>query len=241
MESLLTISIGQYQAVELTLKLALALLGMLAFLMVASASCVLPSYRFPLLLGAAALLGALWFQAGVLDAWKEAFELAGTSFCVTGHLLDTGDRVMAWAVGVPLILFSFCSLGLSTSRKDPKTAFALVSAFMLLAVAIGAIFYTPVAGGILIGWIFILWHRGYPKPVLLRESRIAISSVLLGMILTWLGSRGFLPLGKTADAVLVHGEIIRGIADILSFVIPGTLLLMGVLCRSRDEEVSALR
>ena len=122
METLLTISIAQYNSVELALKLCVALMAMVAFLLVASTTCVDRHARFPLLFGGAALSGAAWFESGVWIGWKQAFELAGTSYCVTGQLLPGEDRLMAWIVGVPAILccFGMVSLTLMKDRKESR-------------------------------------------------------------------------------------------------------------------------
>lgn len=238
MDTLLTISVGQYQAVELTLKLCVALMGLMGLLLAASAACVERHDRFPLILGGAALAAVTWFEWGVLGAWDEAFELAGTSYCVTGHLLATGDRVTAWAVGVPLLLFALRSPGLfpSPPRRGPGSALAPV---LLLGMAAASLLSGLLLSGLFTAWIVILWRCRDPKPILLREIRLATLSVLTALLLTWVGSKGLLPMGRTADSVLVRGEILRTLADGFSFVIPGALLLVGILGHSVRKTVSA--
>ena len=241
MDTLLTISIGQYSAVELMLKLCVALMGMLAFLLVASVSCVPREARFPLLLGGGALAVATWFESGVWIGWREAFELAGTSYCVTGQLLAGEDRVLAWAVGVPLILLSLGMTNFTWGKAGNHQLERLAMVLLLLAVT--SLFSITLALLTLAcaGWLLcIKIPRSASNSV--KQSPIsglkwALLSILLSELILVLSSYHFIPTAKTADATLVRGEIIRGVADLLSFVIPGvTLLMSGIGFRTNGAE-----
>ena len=239
MDTLLTISIGQYSAVELTLKLCVALMGLLSFLLVASVSCVPREARFPLLMGGGAMAVATWFESGVWVGWKEAFELAGTSYCVTGQLLAGEDRVMAWAVGVPLILLS---LGMTSFAFGKVGNHQLVRlAVVLLLLSVTSLFSVTLA---LLTFACAGWLLWFKMPALDLSSKKqktgikwALLSILLLELILFLSAYHQIPTGKTADAMLVHGELIRGVADLLSFVIPGGALLMsGLGFRTNESE-----
>ena len=62
MDSLLTLSIGEYSSAEIVIRLTAALAVMAAALLALSTSCVRQAMRFPLILSAVALGGAAWFE-----------------------------------------------------------------------------------------------------------------------------------------------------------------------------------
>jgi hypothetical protein len=237
METLLTLTIGEYSAVEITLRLVVALIGMLAMLIALTASSVTPRHRFPLFLAAVALGGVTWFQISLWQSWSNAFELAGTSYCVTGQLIADGDRIIAWAIGVPMLLLSFCCAGISSTAKKRFNAgvYRSLTFIVLAGVSLLSVWLSL---AVLIGWSITLWFPRGAKPILLMEARWSACSILVAMLLTGLGSKNLLPLGKGAADTLVYGEVIRSLADILTFVIPGVLLLLGILRLSNQETPS---
>jgi hypothetical protein len=184
--------------------------------------------RLPLILGSVALLGSAWFEYGVSGAWRGAFELAGTSYCVTGMPLAAEDRILAWAFGAPVILFS---LGLSRLDSSSRAFRHLCWAVIGMAV-LGPLF----TGGFLIGFIFcaislrgLLVRETGPSATVLTADRTALLSMAAGILLTETGHLHLLPLGKTADSILVRGELIRAIADLLTLAVPGAALLVSIL------------
>jgi hypothetical protein len=240
MESLLTLAIGEYRAVELTLRLTATLTGMTALLLGLCITCAERRFRLPLILSSVSLLGAAWFEVGVWLAWKEAFELAGSSYCVTGHPLAGEDRIIARALAVPALLLSFGMVRLSPGKGGgcPPSGFTL--AILLLACALPV---SSLAAFCLLGWA--AWLLCFKPPAtatapLVPEIRPAIGSIALALFIALLGGWRLLPLGSSADSLLVRSEIIRSAADLLAFVIPSLLLLKGVLKLS-DRESSGTR
>ena len=227
-ESLLTISIGEYYAVEIVLRLAVVLITMTALLLALSASCVSASFRFPLFLAAVALGGAAIFEAGVWQSWKEAFELAGTSYAVSGHLIADQDRIIAWSLGVPVILFCFGLVQLEWGKKPGYPMESITVAALIIALT------APFAIFLVIPLL------GYAATFLLRKSSLfleilfALLGILIGLIVALIHPS----LGGGASGELVHGEILRTLIDILSLVIPSWLLLSGVLRLSNVEKES---
>ncbi len=231
-ESLLTISIGEYSAVEIVLRLAVVLMSMTALLLVLSASSVSASFRFPLFLAAVALGGAAFFEAGVWQSWKEAFELAGTSYAVSGHLIADQDRIIAWSVGVPVILFCF---GLTDGTFVGKGWMVARYGLLLLLVALVAPFSSS-AAFILLVIAIILLHRSISFTL---ETRIALGAVIIGFSISNLLAWHPVSLGGGVSGELVRGEILRTLIDILSLVIPSWLLLSGILRVSNKEKESS--
>jgi hypothetical protein len=182
-----------------------------------------------------ALLGGTWFESGTWQAWKEAFELAGTSYCVTGHLLAGEDRIIAWSIGVPVILFCFGWIQAPWGKDALKQLNYLGLTLLLLALL--APFSTILALALTLNAGLILCLR-IPKlqrgaqSHLATSGRIAFGLIIFSLLVDLAGSRHLLPLGKSADTVLVHGEIVRSLCDILSFVIPSLILLAIVLRES---------
>jgi hypothetical protein len=243
MESLLTLSIGNYHAVELALRLTVALSGMTALMLLLCTTCTASRFRLPLILSGVAMLGATWFESGTWLAWKEAFELAGTSYCVTGHLLASEDRIIAWALGVPVILFCFGWVLFPREQGDPKLIKHLALTLLLLTLlapftTILALAFTLNAGIILCIRLPKQQKQSPRSPAGLV--RISYGLILLSLVLTLAGSWHLLPLGKSADASLVRGEIIRSFCDILSFVVPALILLIVVLRQDPSEARTAL-
>lgn len=232
MDSLLTLPIGDFRAVELMFRLVVALVAMTALLLGLSTICVTPRFRFPLILSSVSLLGAAWFESGVWTAWREGFELAGSSYCVTGQLLAGEDRIIAWALAVPVLLFSFGIIQVAgtVTLKHPlvRLGAAAVSLgiFSPLSSLLSLVFLAVMIW--LLCWKIPASSTNLPVP-LLRESRLAAASISLAFLITLLGGWHLLPLGSSAESILVRGELIRSLCEILSLVIPALILLTGVL------------
>ena len=232
MASLLTLSIGEYSVVELILRLTTALIGMTALLLLLSISCSSKQFRFPLILSSVALLGAAWFESGVWLAWKDAFELAGSSYCVTGHLLAGQDRIIAWSLGVPAVLFCIGMIRFPHGNTEGYYLEKISLLFAGLAIIapfsslLAIILLMAVSGAIAGVRPFRISEHNAPMAL---ETRIAAGCVLLSTAITFLGSWNLLPLGKSANGILVRGEIIHSLCDLLSLAVPSVILLIGVL------------
>lgn len=238
MDSLLTLSIGDFRAVELMLRLVVALVAMTALLLGFSTICVPSGLRFPLILSSVALLGAAWFESGVWRAWKEGFELAGSSYCVTGQLLAGEDRIIAWALAVPVLFFSFVLIQARevSSFKNPLARLGAVAAALGIFSPLSSLLSLALLGVMvwLLCWKIPSSSTNKPLP-LLRESRLAAGSISLAFFITLLGSWHLLPLGRSVEGILVRGELIRSLCDLLSLVIPAIILLAGIL-RYREDQ-----
>lgn len=227
MESLLTLSAVDFRAVDLALRLTVVLPAMAALLMALSASLLPPARRLALCVAAVTLGGGAWFEAGVWHGWRTAFELAGSSYCVTGHPLAGEDRIIAWALGVPGILLAFALV-------SPPKGMAGGSLFGRLALVLGALaLLAPLSKLVALalfgyaGWM-LCFRRDATSP-LLRATRWAAGSMALGLLITLAGSWRLLPLGRSADSILVRGELILALCDTLSLVVPSVILLTALL------------
>jgi len=228
MDSLLTLSVGDYQLVDLSLRLTLVLVAGVALLLGLSTMCVGKRLRFPLILGSVALFGAAWFEFGIARSWQGAFELAGSSYCVTGLPLAGEERILAWAIGLPAILFC---LGLSQLERSSKAFRNFCWSVLLLAV-LGPLFHVL----FLIGFVLcafqlrqIILHSSAVPPMIPMTNRIALLGMAMGILLTEAGHWSLLPLGKTAESILVCGELIRSLGDILALALTGAALLACIL------------
>jgi hypothetical protein len=232
MESLLSLSTGDFRAVELTLRLTMALVVMSSLMLALCVTCTASRQRFPLILASVALLGAAWFESGVWTAWKEGFELAGTSYCVTGQPLAGEDRIIAWSLAVPALLFCF-ELVRTPWGNGQSPAIARFGAGALLLGLLAPLSHLLALVLLGLGLWRLCFHspaasKDHPLPID-RESRLAAGSILFAFLITLLGGWHLLPLGKSAGGILVRGEIIRSLCEILSLVVPSLLLLKGVL------------
>lgn len=225
MESLLTLPIGDFRAVELAMRLTLALIVMTSLAQLLSLSIATPRLRIPLILSGVSLLGAAWFESGVWLAWNDAFELAGTSYCVTGHLLAGEGRVIAWSLAGPAILVGFGWVSLKPGE--------ILSRRLLLAALSWAIlgaFYQIVS---LLGFAYCAFQLRGSLMLSLKtqgesnlELLVALASLALALVVTLLGQFHLLPVSRSASDALVRGEIIRSVCDVLSIVVPGVALLI---------------
>ena len=237
MDSLLTLPIGDFRAVELTHRLTVALVAMTALLLLLSLSCTAGRLRLPLILASVALIGAAWFESGVWLGWKQGFELAGTSYCVTGQLLSGEDRILAWSLGVPALLLCFGLLRIPREEGHAAAWTRFCAAVLLLALIAP---FSSLLALVLLGWVLWFLCSGAPSVAqgssvfLWRECLIASGSIALPFLITLLGGWHLLPLGKSAEGILVRGEIIRSLCDILSLVVPAVILLTAVLRLGAD-------
>ncbi len=241
MESLLTLPLGDYRVVELTLRLTVSLIVMTALLQILCLSVVKRPFRLTLILSGVALLAAAWFESGVWLAWKDAFELAGTSYCVTGHLLAGEDRIIALSLGLPAILVCFGLLHLNPLKKGFRNlcwsalGWGVLGPFYQTAALIGFVLCVLQLRGILLG-------KPNNHAILRVETIVAITSMALGFIVKELGYLYLLPLGKSVEEILIRGETIHSLCDILELVVPGMALLIGILRISEEKSsVSFIR
>lgn len=236
MDSLLTLSIGDYCTVDLALRLTVALVAAAAFLLGLSTMCVGRRLRFPLILGSVALFTAAWFESCISRAWQGAFELAGSSYCVTGLPLASEDRILAWALGVPALLFCFGLVQLHRGSKGFRNLcvttllMALLGPFVFMATVLGALVCLGLLGGIA--------RRPIPatSPYMIVACRIGLMAMATGFVLVMMGRMHLLPLGTSADTILVRGEIIRAASDVLALVLPAFALLTIVLNLEEKEK-----
>ena len=235
MDSLLTLPIGDYRGVELMLRLVVALIAMTALLLGFSTVSVGPRFRFPLILSCVALLGASWFEWGLCSAWKQAFELAGTSYCVTGQLLAPEDRIIAWSIGVPALLGSLALLGM------PRGSHGRSPMYRKLMMPVGLILLgllspsSSLLALVILGLLAWLIWQPWPEKSFAIHLRVAHLCVVIPFLITLLGSRNWLPLGKQAGNILVHGEMIQSLCTLVALVAPAIILLIGALNASPKD------
>jgi hypothetical protein len=228
MESLLTLTTGDYHLVELTLRYTMTLIAMTALMQILCLIAVDFRVRLSLIFSGIALLGAGWFESGVWGAWKEAFELAGSSYCVTGHLLAGEDRIIAWSLGAPAILIGFGLLYLKP--VEPSFRYLLGAA---LGWAILGPFFRAFA---LFGFALCAFQlRSHLK----KETLVAVGSMAIGILITEFGNFHLLPLGKTAAQILVRGEVIHSLCDFLLLVVAGVSLLIAALGSRQSDTIQS--
>lgn len=225
METLLTLSLGEYSSVEIALRLTVALIGMTALLLALTATTLPATLRFPLFLSAVALGGAAWFEAALWQSWKEAFELAGTSYCVTGHLIADENRIIAWSLGVPVILFCFGLIQIPWNKRPGYPLETLTVAVLALMVT------APLSSTwAIITFLFTGITLIRNGPMTLITSLVLIVIIIGRCLISLHFSFGGGPSGE-----LVRGEILRAGLDILSLTIPALLLLIGVIRISKTK------
>lgn len=240
MESLLTLSIGHYRAVEMMLRLVVALVAGSALLLALSTMCVATRCRFPLILSSVALLMAAWFESGIAKAWQGAFELAGSSYCATGLPLAGEDRVLAWALGVPALLFCFGLIELDRGSMGFRHLCVIT---LLMALLGPVVFMVTVLGTLyslrLFGNIALRPTAGTSRCMIIAI-RIGLASIAMALVLLLMGRMNLLPLGSNAETILVRGELLRAVSDVLAVSVPALALLTAVLNLPEKDETSRI-
>jgi len=241
MDTLLTLGVSQFHAVDLVLRVASALVTASALLLAFSASCVATGRRLPLLVASAGLAVAALFEWGVSVAWRGAFELAGSSYCVTGLPLAGEDRVIAWALGIPVLLFCFGFAQLDRGGRN----FRHLCVTVLTMAVLGPLFLTIMLAGFayslkLLSGVWLRSRAGIP-PIVMWADRIGLGGLVVGLVLTVLGRIHGLPLGHTAESILVRGEIIRGLSDMLGLMVPALALMTASLNLPEKETAWSLK
>jgi hypothetical protein len=235
MESLLTLSVADYRAIDLILRLAVALVGGVALLLGLSTMCVGRRMRYPLILGSVALLVAAWFESGISRAWQGAFELAGSGYCVTGLPLASEERIIAWAFGLPAMLFCLGLVQLDHGSKSFRNLCWSVLGLALLGPFFNYLFLLGFLSCVTQLRGLVIPASGESSTICTAANRIALLGMTVGILLTESGYLHLLPLGKTTDSILVRGELIRSISDILALALPGAALLACILNLPQKE------
>lgn len=235
MESLLTLPVADYRAVDLALRLVLALVGAVALLLGLSSMCVGRQLRFPLILASVALGTAAWFESGIARAWQGAFELAGTAYCVTGLPLASEDRIIAWAFGLPAMLFCLGLVQMDHGSKSFRNLCWSVLGLALLGPFFNYLFLLGFLSCVTQLRGLVIPAAGESSTICTVANRIALLGMAVGILLTESGHLHLLPLGKTVDSILVRGELILSFSDILALALPGAALLVCILNLPQKE------
>lgn len=235
MDSLLTIAPGQFHAADLALRLAAVLVAGSSLLLGLAAPCFPAPGRLVLSIASAGLACAAWFEWSVSSSWRGAFELAGTSYCVTGLPLASEERVLAWSLGVPVLLFCY---GLAWLGHGTKALRNLAIA-TLLAAFLGTFFMTAAVVALLYAMkeLRAVWlgSSAIPRPAV-AACRIGLGAMQCAILLMILGRMNLLPLGSGADKILVGGECVRALGDVLALVIPSLALLTSLAAVHSQQE-----
>lgn len=230
MQTLLSLSPGNFLTVDLYMQGSFVLTLLVALLSLLSLSCVEARFRFPLILTSTALAGSGWFLHGEWRAWRGAFELAGSSYCVTGWPLAPECAVIAWAIGIPTLVWA---LGIATTGLQGRALQRLGQAVLLMSLLS---FVTRI--GALVTYLGCLWllRDELIKPGTTRLAlRIATGAILLECVITGLGSLHLLPVGTDAETALARSEVLRSIALLVALVIPALSVIWITFLRQKTE------
>lgn len=122
MQSILTLSIGQFELVHDVLSLSIIAMGAAALFFLLSRKQVRERFQpLVLLAGVVAMIGC-YHAIRLFDSWNEAFELAGNSYAASGHFFHESYRYSDWVLTMPLLLVE---LVLVLGLPQEKTAFFL--------------------------------------------------------------------------------------------------------------------
>src|SRR3990167_3851926 len=107
MHSIITLTKEQFTLGHDIFSLTIDLMGAAALFFFFSRDRVLPRFRTALLLaGISAALGC-YHYIQIFHSWNEAFEFAGNSYIVSGHLFHETYRSLNWLLAMPLLLVAF--------------------------------------------------------------------------------------------------------------------------------------
>ena len=140
----MTLTTGQFTLVHDIFSLTIAVMGAAALFFFFTRSEVLPQFRRALLLmGLGAAIGC-YHYVRLLHSWNEAFEFAGSSYVVSGHLFHETYRSMNWLLTMPLLLLALFfvmaplkSLSIVIKRRVLGATVAMIAFGYLGKVAFG--------------------------------------------------------------------------------------------------------
>jgi len=139
-----------------------------------------------------------------------AFGLPALLFCLGLSLLDPSSRAFR----------NLCWSALALAVPGPVSNLFLLIGFLYCAAQLRRVL-SPLSGE--------------TSPLLVLSCRIALLGMAAGILLTEAGRLHLLPLGKTADSLLVRGELIRSFGDILSLALPGAMLFLCILSLQKES------
>ena len=114
MKTIMTLSLEEFSFVYDMLSLTIAAMGAFTLFFFLSRSQVLPQFRPALLVAGIVTIVSCFHYFQIFQSWNNAFELAGSSYAVSGHPFRETYRYVGWLMTIPLQLLAvLLFLGLS--------------------------------------------------------------------------------------------------------------------------------
>jgi len=201
MKMIMTLSLEEFSFIYDMLSLTIAVMGAFTLFFFLSRSQVLPQFRPALLVAGIVTTVSCFHYFQIFQSWNNAFELAGSSYAVSGHPFREAYRYVGWLMTIPLQLLAvLLFLGLSQQalhRLLPR--YILTATGMVLC---GYLAQTPFFGTshsllrlVLIllqagSFLFIflqLWKKLPQEIILLSAATLTfLTRARIFLLLTWL-------------------------------------------------------
>lgn len=172
MQTILTLSVGEFELVHDILSLLIAGMGASALFFLLSRKQI-SEHLQPLMLiaGIVAAIGC-YHSMRLFNSWNEAFELAGNSYAASGHFFHALYRYSDWALTMPLLLVELVLV----LELPEKKAHSLLTRLIVASLATVFFSYLGVSSfgehGITICWsywLLALIPFLYLSSILIRE------------------------------------------------------------------------
>ncbi len=135
MQSILTLTIGEFELVHDLLSILIAAMGASAIFFLLSQKQVAQKFQPLLLLAGIVAAVGCYHSVKLFQSWNEAFELAGNSYAASGHFFHELYRYSDWILTMPLLLVELVFI----SGVDQKGKGGLLK--HLISATMGMVFF----------------------------------------------------------------------------------------------------
>lgn len=103
MQTILTLTVGEFELVHDVLSLLIAATGAVALFFLLPSKQIAPRFHPLLLLAGIVAAISCYHTLRLFSSWNEAFELAGNSYAASGHFFHELYRYGEWLLTIPLL------------------------------------------------------------------------------------------------------------------------------------------
>lgn len=136
MESLPTLSFGQYNLVFNVFSLTIATFAASTIFFFLQRSRVAPDYRTAMTITGLVTFIALYHYVQILISWKSAYQLVDGAYAASGHPFNDAYRYVDWLLTVPLLLVELL-LVMRLSRQETVSKGWLLGGLAALMIVLG--------------------------------------------------------------------------------------------------------
>ncbi len=134
MQSILTLTVGEFELVHDLFSLLIAAMGAATLFFLLSRKQVAVRFQPLLLLAGIVTMIGCYHAMRLFYSWNEAFELAGNSYAASGHFFHELYRYSDWVLTMPLLLIEL-ALAAGWEKQGPLLKRLIMAALISVAFA----------------------------------------------------------------------------------------------------------